>query len=290
MRNSKLWLLLAVCGLTGVWCASSQTKVDLQLQSRLVDFSGAPSTKPASVVTTLPATCGVGQVAFLSTATAGQNLYLCAALNTWTQVVGNGSGGGGGSSTKSLVSTTSNTITMAAGTILSSTGQSIFVTSATITATGGTDTGSFTVGYNSAGQRVCFYSAGISAANYAVSGFAGSACTTPVPAAGIYVAGTVVITSGVFSAPTDFRADAFAITLACGTNLTTISGGGCAVDPTSTLAWSGAVNFTGASASSPVRFGASNPSTCNVGEMFVNTSSGVALEFCTATNTYTQIH
>ena len=290
MRNSRLWLLLAVCGLTGIFCARSQTKVDLQLQSRLVDFSGAPSTKPARVVTTLASTCGVGEFAFLSTATAGQNLYLCTALNTWTQVVGNGIGGGGGSSTKSLVSTTTNTITMAAGTVLSSAGQSIFATSATITATAGTDTGSFTVGYNSAGQRVCFYSAGINTANYAVSGFAGSACTTPVPAAGIYVAGTVVITSGVFSAPTDFRADAFAITLSCGTNLTTISGGGCAVDPTSMLAWSGAVNLTGASTTSPVRFGATTPSTCGVGEMFVNTSSGAALEFCTATNTYSQIH
>jgi hypothetical protein len=36
--------------------------------------------------------CTVGQVAFATDATAGQNLYLCTATNTWTQVSGGGSG------------------------------------------------------------------------------------------------------------------------------------------------------------------------------------------------------
>lgn len=36
----------------------------------------------------LPATCTVGQIQFSSNATAGQNLYLCTAANTWTQASG----------------------------------------------------------------------------------------------------------------------------------------------------------------------------------------------------------
>src|SRR5689334_24754952 len=42
--------------------------------------------------TTLPSTCNVGDVFFKSNATAGQNIYECASLNTWTQ---ESSGGGG---------------------------------------------------------------------------------------------------------------------------------------------------------------------------------------------------
>lgn len=44
--------------------------------------------------TVLPATCTVGDLYFKSDATAGQNLYECQTLNTWTQQL---NGGGGGS-------------------------------------------------------------------------------------------------------------------------------------------------------------------------------------------------
>lgn len=43
--------------------------------------------------TTLPATCTVGEVYFKSDATAGQNIYECAATNTWTQQLNSGAGG-----------------------------------------------------------------------------------------------------------------------------------------------------------------------------------------------------
>jgi len=42
----------------------------------------------AATFTTLPATCTVGETAFKSDATAGQNLYGCTASNTWTQQAG----------------------------------------------------------------------------------------------------------------------------------------------------------------------------------------------------------
>src|SRR5215470_182249 len=60
------------------------TVVDLRTQSKSVDFSAAPSTKPMAVVTSLPANCTVGQLVFRSNAVAGSNLFGCTATNTWT--------------------------------------------------------------------------------------------------------------------------------------------------------------------------------------------------------------
>ena len=75
--------------------AWSQTQIDLQAQSKNVDFSGSPTTRPLKSGVTLPATCAVGDMFFLTNATAGANLYGCAATNSWT-LEGNGSGGDGG--------------------------------------------------------------------------------------------------------------------------------------------------------------------------------------------------
>ncbi|HUY12410.1 MAG TPA: hypothetical protein VMX16_02115 [Terriglobia bacterium] len=46
-----------------------------------------------------PATCTVADTYFATDATAGTNLYLCTASNTWTQLSGGGGGGGGGTVT-----------------------------------------------------------------------------------------------------------------------------------------------------------------------------------------------
>lgn len=51
-----------------------------------IDYSGAASTRPWKVGTTLPSTCVTGQGFFKSDATAGQNIYLCTSTDTWTQV------------------------------------------------------------------------------------------------------------------------------------------------------------------------------------------------------------
>jgi hypothetical protein len=58
------------------------------------DATGAASTAPAKTGTSVPGTCTVGDVFFKSDATAGQNLYYCASLNTYTQQLNSGSGGG----------------------------------------------------------------------------------------------------------------------------------------------------------------------------------------------------
>jgi hypothetical protein len=80
------------------WCAmsmSAQTQVNLGNQSKNVDFQTAPFTKPLKTGASLPATCGQGELFFVTTATAGANIYGCAASNTWT-VEGTGGSGGGG--------------------------------------------------------------------------------------------------------------------------------------------------------------------------------------------------
>lgn len=44
------------------------------------------------VLSGIPATCTVGQIAFITDATAGQNIYECASTNVWTQQTGGGGG------------------------------------------------------------------------------------------------------------------------------------------------------------------------------------------------------
>ncbi len=61
------------------------------------EFAGAAHTRPTIVVSSyanLPSTCAVGELAFVSGALAGQQIYECSEPNTWIQQSG-GSGGGG---------------------------------------------------------------------------------------------------------------------------------------------------------------------------------------------------
>jgi hypothetical protein len=68
----------------------AQTQIDLQAQGKNVDFSMSPTTRPLKSGVTLPATCNVGEMFFLSSAAAGANLYGCAAINGWTVESGTG--------------------------------------------------------------------------------------------------------------------------------------------------------------------------------------------------------
>lgn len=67
------------------------------------DASGAASTSPIKVGTSLPVTCVIGDVYFKSDATAGRNIYQCTSTNTWTQEQGSGSGGDFSSNTSTSV-------------------------------------------------------------------------------------------------------------------------------------------------------------------------------------------
>jgi hypothetical protein len=72
--------------------AAAQTRIDLKTQSKSVDFSAASSTKPSQTGTSLPATCAVGQTFLNTSAPAGQNWYVCTAVNVWTVQGGIGAG------------------------------------------------------------------------------------------------------------------------------------------------------------------------------------------------------
>lgn len=63
---------------------AAQTLVDLRTQGKSVDFANVATTRPVKTGTTLPASCAVGEMFFKSNAPAGQNLYACYALNSWS--------------------------------------------------------------------------------------------------------------------------------------------------------------------------------------------------------------
>lgn len=73
--------------------ACAQTQIDLQAQSKNVDFTTSSTTRPLKSGITLPAACNLGEMFFLTSAAAGANLYGCASANSWT-LESNGSGGG----------------------------------------------------------------------------------------------------------------------------------------------------------------------------------------------------
>ena len=72
---------------------SAQTQINLHSQARDVDFSAAPSTKPAQTGAVLPLTCSTGAFFVLMSNPPGQNVYICTSANIWTLQAG-GSGGG----------------------------------------------------------------------------------------------------------------------------------------------------------------------------------------------------
>ena len=93
MFQKKLSIFGVVLAAASLVCA--QTQVDLRTQSKTVDFTAAPETRPVKTGTALPATCTTGDMYFLTTAVAGANLYGCVAVNTWSLQSGGGGGGGG---------------------------------------------------------------------------------------------------------------------------------------------------------------------------------------------------
>jgi hypothetical protein len=86
----------AIAVVLGMPNLPAQTQVDLRTQSKSVDFSSAPSTKPMQTGTVLPSVCSIGQQFFDTGAPAGQNLYGCPATNAWVLEAGGSGGGGGG--------------------------------------------------------------------------------------------------------------------------------------------------------------------------------------------------
>jgi hypothetical protein len=79
-----------------------QTQIDLKTQGHNLDFSAAAATKPVKTGSALPASCGTGEMYMRLDAPAGQNLYACTAINTWTMIGSSSSGSGGASQVAQL--------------------------------------------------------------------------------------------------------------------------------------------------------------------------------------------
>lgn len=71
-----------VAGLLCLTSGVAQTRLDLQKQSRNIDFSSAITTKPFRMSTALPAVCNTGEAVFLANVN-NQGLYICVAPNSW---------------------------------------------------------------------------------------------------------------------------------------------------------------------------------------------------------------
>jgi hypothetical protein len=87
MLAAKLMMFL----LAAMTVAEGQTQVDLAVQSKNVDFSGAISTRPAKAGTVIPPSCNLAEAFFKTNAPAGQNIYGCTSTNTWSKMEGVGS-------------------------------------------------------------------------------------------------------------------------------------------------------------------------------------------------------
>lgn len=90
----KRVIVLMVGGAALLWAVVVRGNLDVlgTLTAKIVDFAASTATTPMQTGTTLPGTCSVGQAFFKTDATPGQNIYLCTAANTWTQVQGGGGG------------------------------------------------------------------------------------------------------------------------------------------------------------------------------------------------------
>jgi hypothetical protein len=106
----KLAKALTATWILAIPCAAQQVINGSRTLLGNWDASGAATTKPAKTGTVLPATCGVGEFFFNSSAAPGANLYLCAAANAWTQVQGT-SGSGLSNFRQAFTNVTSVTLT-----------------------------------------------------------------------------------------------------------------------------------------------------------------------------------
>lgn len=194
--------------------AIGQTSIDLRTQTRDVDFSSAISTKPSKAGTTIPAICSPSETFFKLDAAAGQNLYLCTALNTWTLLSGGGSGSGTGVSLpfSSTASTSLLSITNGAMAAFGCNGANAAIPAGTTTAAPGTGNATETlrVGISCSDARLKL----ITPSNTFVCAPAGfSGCDTVAgnafPDGVIPLASVVLTASGstfTFGAVTDLRA------------------------------------------------------------------------------------
>jgi hypothetical protein len=74
---------LLILALAAGSCGYAQTRINLQTQSKAVDFANSDSTRPVKTGTVLPPACAAGELYFKRDAPPGENLYGCTATNIW---------------------------------------------------------------------------------------------------------------------------------------------------------------------------------------------------------------
>ncbi len=84
--KSASWTKRVVLFFFLYWVVFGQTRVSVTRQTQEADFTAFPATKPLKMGTILPATCGLGEMFFNSSAAPGQNVSACAPANQWTTI------------------------------------------------------------------------------------------------------------------------------------------------------------------------------------------------------------
>lgn len=83
------WMAMVCACWVSQFLLAAQTTIDLRTQVKNVDFTQAATTKPNKSGAALPGSCSVGETYFLTSATAGQNLYGCTRANQWSAIGAN---------------------------------------------------------------------------------------------------------------------------------------------------------------------------------------------------------
>lgn len=236
----------------------AQTQVDLRSQSKQVDFSSAPSTRPAKTGTALPAVCAVGELFFRTNATPGQNLFGCTATNTWIQLSGGGGGGGTTTAWNDMRVTRVSNTQLTIGDTCSLSTPCLIRFGSTIISIQGPITATITAGTGTGLARVYVTEAGVVLVDHSLSAGLTVTCTAgcntqqtvvPVFPPNSVPLGEVVVTAGAWTSVADMRAALHNRAMAAGQGIVITEAAGVAtveIDTADVARLGGANDWTGA--------------------------------------------
>jgi len=271
-RSLAGWLLVVWYGVAA-GLAVGQTRIDLPSQARRVDFSQAATTRPAKTGTVLPGTCAVGELFFLTTATAGQNLYGCAAANTWALLGNAWAGMATGLGDLKVIRESGTQVSVAAGCSSDTpcslrVGDTVYTYTTPAAATAPVGSGTVRVGVASSGSITAWHNlAGLTCSGMLCAGGSAGWPGDAIALAECTVSGGAFDSAGC----QDRRAWLSRDVVTAGNGLQK-SGSTLAIGPT--------VRTFSAGASAP-------PAVCAVGETYLRTDTNQAYE-CTSANTWTE--